>query len=182
MMRRIRRILAIGKSMKPDLDRAKTGDGIDLQTAGNKGAGRMTTHILPCRFDNIGLGEHDPALVMIEFQVVGIEIGIFLQVDDTGVVRAKKDAVFMDDAVIEGLVVGLELGIPPLRQPDTKQQRRGNRRDPDNLSIFHPPNYDFGAKLPAPASTSPGIAYFPCAAAAASMTATTSLGWLMNTT
>jgi hypothetical protein len=150
MVRRIRRILAIGKSMKPDLDRAKAGDGIDLQAAGNKRPGRMTTHILPGRFDNIGLGEHDPALVMIEFQVVGIEIGIFLQVDDTRVVRAKKDTVLMDDAVIERLVIRLELGIPPLRQPDAKQQRRGNRRDPArigrdpaNLEIFHPPNYDF---------------------------------------
>ena len=115
VVRRIGRVLAIGESMKPDLDRAVVGDGIDLQAAGNKRPGRVTTYILLCRFDDIGLGEHDAAFVVIEFQVVGVKIGIFLQVDDAGVVRAKKDAVFVDDAVIEGLVVGLELGIAPLR-------------------------------------------------------------------
>ena len=115
VVRRIGWILAIGECMKPDLDRAVVGDGIDLQAAGDKRPGRMTADILPGRFDDIGLGEHDPALVVIEFQVVGIEIGIFPQVDDAGVVRAKEDAVLVDDAVVEDLVVGLELGIAPLR-------------------------------------------------------------------
>ena len=108
------RFPAVMELMETDLYRSVVGDRVDLDTAGYQLAGRVAADIFFGGGDDFFLGIHQASLVVVKFKVIRIEIGIFRQVYGTGIVRSEKYAVHMYDRVIQGRVIGLELGMSAL--------------------------------------------------------------------